>query len=466
MELVFITALLVLLYARSIRYKYMPDDAVLRKEYLYNVPEALPPHDFMKRTPPVRVRVWCIANHCLNVIFVGILFGWKPALLFAVHPVAVSQVCWITGNYYAGTTLLVLAAYWCIQTFGWLGALPGMAFYTAAINSTATALGVPLFYLMMLNPIGLTLFFPLYKYFTGKRFIAGIAIRRRMRGTPFDKIEHKKLAFMTKVVGEYLIMFFAPFKMGLFRFLGEHVTRTEKQYNKDCAFDSLFWKSLGGCFAIFIAGLLVNPMGMWWFFCTIAPHTQFKVYGQSNPCDRYMYMPMIGLCILAANAVPEPILFMFTGFLLYRSHMYIPDWANVEALHRGNLVNFPERPMSHSDYGSYVLTHPVAADGDKNRLNEASYHLQRGVELAEKDGQIFECYVNMAYFLASMHQHRPALEFTRKAILKGNEQGLKGVLQDALIKQEAFFETVIKEQEKMMAAPKTMEIPMPSLTVP
>jgi len=118
MELLLIIALVVALYAKSIRYKYMPDDAVPRSEYLYNVPETLPAHEFIKKTPPLRVRLWLIANHCCNVAFIHVLFGWKASLLFAVHPVAVNATAWITGNYYAGTTLLVLAAYWCIQTFG------------------------------------------------------------------------------------------------------------------------------------------------------------------------------------------------------------------------------------------------------------------------------------------------------------------------------------------------------------
>ena len=98
MELLLIIALVVALYAKSIRYKYMPDDIVRREEYLYNVPESLPSHEFIRKTPPLRVRLWLIANHCCNVAFIYVLFGWKAALIFAVHPVCVNTSAWVTGD--------------------------------------------------------------------------------------------------------------------------------------------------------------------------------------------------------------------------------------------------------------------------------------------------------------------------------------------------------------------------------
>ena len=448
MELIPILAFVIALYARSIRYKYMSDDRVLREEYLYNVPEVLPPPDFTRRIPPIRVRIWTIANHCINVVWVWQLFGWKAALLFGVHPVAVSQVCWLTGNYYAGTTTLVMAAYWCLQQFGWFGAIGAAAFYTAAINSTLTALGVPLFYLMTLQLPGILLFLPMIKFITGDRFTKGMKIRHRMRHRDFDKVEPKKIFFMTKIVYEYLIMFFAPGRMALFRTFGEGVSRTKKQYDRDCSPNLHFWMAALACGALLLGGLLVNPVALWWFCCNIAPHTQFKVYGQSNPCDRYLYMPMIGLCILVAQVVPDPVLFMFAGFLAYRSHLYIYDWKDTGSLHLGNLRNSPERAMSHSDYGQWVMSHAVGVERDMVRINEASYHIQKALAISEKGDPIFETYVNMAYFLANMGNVQAALEMTKKAISVGGEQGCNTMLEDTLVKQVTYFEGLIRQHQQ------------------
>jgi hypothetical protein len=448
MELFLIIALVFALYAKSLRYKYMPDDIVRRDEYLYNVPDSLPSHEFIRRTPPLRVRLWLITNHCLNVAFINVLFGWKAALLFAVHPVAVNATCWITGNYYAGTTLLVLAAVWCIKMFGWFGVLPAIAFYTAALNSTLTALGVPFFYLMMGNPVGMTLAIPLIIYLRGKRFRTGLKIRKNMRARSFDKLDISKLSFMTKVVYEYIGMFFLPLKMGLFRTFGENVTRSEEFYKKDCAFNAHFVDALLTCLGLFILGMWFNPMAVLWFFCTIAPHSQFKVYGQSNPCNRYLYLPMIGLCVLAAQVLPVPLFYMFVGFLTYRTYLYIPAWKDQEALHKNNLDNFPERAMSHSDYAQYVITNCVNIDKQVNRFNEATYHMQEAKTIADNDGKIFEIYLNMAYLLSCLGNMKGAREFTTKALTEGRKQGLHGKLEDILINQEKHFEEVEKKKEE------------------
>jgi len=451
-ELLLIIALVVALYAKSIRYNYMPDDAVKRENYLYVVPDTLPSHEFCKKIPPLRVRLWLITNHCLNVAFIYALFGWKAALLFAVHPIAVNATCWVTGNYYAGTTLLVLAAFWCIQTFGWFGAIPALAFYTAALNSTLTALGVPLFFLMTMNPVGMTLFIPFILYLRGKRFKAGMKIRREMRQKNFDRLDLHKLSFMTKIVYEYIGMFFLPLKMGLFRTFGEDVSRTKEYYDRDCAFNSHFYDALMACAALFAIGMWFNPMAVLWFFCMIAPHSQFRIYGQSNPCNRYLYLPMIGLCILLAQILPMPLFYMFVGFLVYRTYLYIPAWKNQETLHRNNLDEFPERSMSHSDYAQYVLTHNVSEDKQMNRVNEATYHMQRAKEMAENDGQHFEIYLNMAFLLSFLGNGKGALNYTRKALELGRQQGVHGRLEEVLVKQIKTFEEKLAEYEKKKGA--------------
>ena len=447
MELVFIIALVIALYAKSIRYKYMPDDVVPREQYLYNVPETLPPSDFLRKTPPLRVRLWLITNHCLNVAFVGVLFGWKAALLFAVHPVAVNATCWVTGNYYAGTTLLVLAAYWCISSFGWFGTLPAMAFYIAALNSTLTALGVPFFFLLAAVWPGVPLLIPLAVYLRGKRFTAGLKIRKDMRQKNFDKLDLPKLSFMTKIVYEYIGMFFLPLKMGLFRTFGEQVTRTEEFYKRDCAFNSHFIDALFTCLALFAIGLYLNPMAVLWFFCMIAPHSQFKVYGQSNPCNRYLYLPMIGLCILGSY-LPLPVFYMFAGFLAYRTYLYIPAWKNMEALHKNNLDQFPERAMSNSDYAQYVLTNCVGIDKQINRVNEAAFYMQEAKRISDGNGKLFEVSLNMAYFLSTVGNFKGALANTTEALTLGREQGVHGKLEETLVNQEKHFINRIKALEE------------------
>lgn len=469
MPLWIIIAVVIFLYYRTLEYYWLPDDAVKRGEYLYNVPEILPPVDFIRTKPRKRVRVWCITNHCLNVAFIYVLFGWKAAFLFAVHPVAVNSVAWVTGNYYAGTTLLVLAAYWCIQSFGWLGTLPAIAFYTAALNSTITALGFPIFFLMTLNPIGCVMFAPFVRYFMGDRFRRGIQVRKDMRKKPFDRLELKKLSFMTKTVAEYISMFFLPIKMALFRKFGENVTREKRFYDRDCKFNEHFYWSALKIAVLLGVGIWVNWQATLWFFCMIAPHSQFKVYGQSNACNRYLYLPMIGLCVLMA-LTPSWAYWMFAGFLIYKTHLYIPAWRNQEALHKWNAHEVPNRPMSHGDYGQHLLTTRVQVEGehkDINKLNEGLYHMNTALRMnaGENGGdELFEVYLNMAYTMSLVGNIEEAIKLTEKALELGIPQGMSPGLRKRLEEQHVDFTKFKEKKDASVANNKPSSVPVPENT--
>jgi hypothetical protein len=445
-----LTGLVVLLYIRSLKFHYMPDDKVPRSGYLYNVPNVLPPADFMERIPPKRVRLWCIANHCLNVAFISVLFGWKPALIFAVHPMSVEMVCWLTGNYYAGTTLLVLAAYWAITHLPVFAGIPlGIAFYTAALNSTITALGVPLFFLFTANIPGMSLFVPWVFYFKGKRFRSGLKKRAEVVPNPFDKIELGKLAWMTKHVARYILgMFLFPFKMALFRHFGEHILRSKEEYDEYLSFNKDFWVSLLICLTTFGAGLWINWKATIWFFTMIAPHSQFKIYGQPSPCARYLYLPMVGLCILLAH-LPDPILFMFAGFFLYRTHAYIPAWENLETLKKNDLDNFPERAMAHTDYAQHLLQRYVLNNKDILRINQASYHLEMAKRM---DPELWTAYLNLALFHNCMGNLKQCLEYTEIAYKLAVKENCNQEILGIVFRQVEGLRKVVKENAGNIAS--------------
>lgn len=137
MELLGIIALVFLLYFRTLSYNYVIDDNVKREGYMYDVPLSPPPHEFFSTRPSKLYRLFMIAMHCVNVAIIYMLWGWGPALVFAVHPQAVWGVAWVTGNYYATAAYFSLVAYFILHQFpGAIGALVAMPFYVAALNST------------------------------------------------------------------------------------------------------------------------------------------------------------------------------------------------------------------------------------------------------------------------------------------------------------------------------------------
>lgn len=180
MALALICALVVLLYARTVNYNYVIDDNVKRDGYMYEVPLEGPQPDYFKKRPPKLYRIFMIGMHCVNVSVIYLLWGWAPALLFAVHPIGVWGTAWVTGNYYATTAYFCLIGYYLLTVFpNVYGALGAMALYAAALNSTVCCISFPFIFLFpfMGTPWGLTLLFPLVTYLNGKRFRTGIKTR-------------------------------------------------------------------------------------------------------------------------------------------------------------------------------------------------------------------------------------------------------------------------------------------------
>ena len=144
MALLLICALVVLLYWRTLTYNYIIDDNVKRNGYMYEVPEKGASVTHFQGKPSKFYRLFMIGMHCVNVSVIYLLWGWAPALLFAVHPIGVWGTAWVTGNYYATTAYFCLIAFYAMSTLpNVYGAVIGMTLFTAALNSTICGLTFP-----------------------------------------------------------------------------------------------------------------------------------------------------------------------------------------------------------------------------------------------------------------------------------------------------------------------------------
>ena len=188
--MIWITLLIVALYARTWNYRYVVDDFVQRDGYLYDIPMEGPKPEFWNQGPSIWYRIFMVGMHCVNSFVVYLLWGWAPALLFAVHPLSVWTTAWVTGNYYGTTAYFILIAYYITHTFAnanialvVLTNAIGLLIYAAALNSTITSIGYA-FFMLTSFPVGIVNFFPLAMFFTGKRFQTGYAIRTGFNAKP------------------------------------------------------------------------------------------------------------------------------------------------------------------------------------------------------------------------------------------------------------------------------------------
>ena len=416
MALALICALVVLLYARTINYYYCIDDNVKRDGYMYDVPLCGAPSSLWTSKPPKLYRVFMIGMHCVNVSVIYLLWGWAPALIFAVHPLGVWGTAWVTGNYYATTAYFCLIAYYILTVFpNALGALVAMAIYTAALNSTVCGISFPFLFLFIGTPWGLTLFVPLAIYLKGKRFTTGIKTRLDFnKGKPVDAtFTWRRLVLMTKVVARYIHCILLPEKQGFFRLFGVELHTNQKRYDHIHKMNEEFWASLVICLLVFAGGLSISPVGTLWFFGIILLHSQWNMTGQFF-AERYAYLPMVGLCIVAGTVLQHyPIaMIAVVTYLAYKTHKFIPAWRCQETLWKNDVEVFPENAYTHNNLAQWYMTFP-SKSLPAFKVNEIAFLIQKAYVM---EPGAWEISMNMACFQAMVGNVPSSIEWTQKGI--------------------------------------------------
>src|SRR3990167_8904264 len=164
--------LILFLYWRTYRFSFLIDDPVPRDGYLYSLSKKVP-YKWYDRRRPLMATVTNVGVYTAVCGYIHLLFGWKAAVLFAVFPLNVSGVAWVTGNYYMSTVLLVLAAWhWLAQGVP----LAAIMFYGAALNSTL--LSLPFIVPALFFPWGWLCSIPFMTFLFGKRLRTGLKLRK------------------------------------------------------------------------------------------------------------------------------------------------------------------------------------------------------------------------------------------------------------------------------------------------
>lgn len=414
MSFIWIIGIVILLYWRTLSYNYIIDDNVKRNGYMYEVPLVQPDPKFFFSRPSKWYRCFMIGMHCVNAGIIYMLWGWCPALLFAVHPQCVWGVAWVTGNYYATTAYFTLIAYFILHAFPNLwGAAVAMPIFAAGLNSTICCVSFPFIYLFIGQPWGLSLFIPLAFYLKGKRFTAGIKTRDSFNaGKPIDaKFTYKRFFLITKTIAKYILDCFYPDRLGLFGPFGNGCRDKQDVYDKFHSPNLHFWASFLICASLFIGGLFISPVGTFWFFTVIALHSQWRLTGQFY-AQRYIYLAIIGLCVVVGTAIqPHPVLVaVITTFLVIRTHLFIPAFKNQECLYLSDRDAFPEYAQVYNNVAQFYIN---AENKKPWRVNEIGALLFRAEEMAPDDWSIK---MNVACFFALLGQLEPSLQKTKESL--------------------------------------------------
>ncbi len=435
MFLAAVAFLIFVLYLQTVHYNYLIDDNVKRDGYLYDVPEVSPHPDFYKTKPSVWYRLFMISMHAVNSVLVGVLFNPTAGLLFAVHPVCVNGTAWVTGNYYATTAyFFLIALYFLIKVGGMVGALISTVLMATALNSTVTAIAMPIVATIAV-PLGWLWLWPLVAFLGGKRFRYGIRLRKERANKTLkisDKFTWRRLVVMVKVVAFYIKLAFFPYRLSFFKPLGDcYLRRNEEEVTKLEEMNEDFWISFGICWALWIIGFMISPLATLIFFGGIGAFSQFKFLGQFV-AERYLYLPLIGICALVGEVVAAypVIVAVISTALVYRTLQYIPAWKDMRAFYEHDVQAYPEYGMALSNLAQHIIFGGIE---DVNR----AYTLLLKAERVSKP--CYELKANMAVVLIRLQQWKAAYTYTVEA-MKYAEGKVNEIVWKTLVDQKAWIE--------------------------
>lgn len=411
----FIWLIIIALYWKTYNYHYVIDDYVKRDGYPLPLKEKIDPK-FYDTKPTWYYRAFMIGMHCVNSTIISLLWGWEPALLFAVHPMSIWGTAWVTGNYYATTAYFTLIAYFIIHQFpGIVGASAGAAIFWAALNSTYDCMAFPFLFLFNGNWWGLAFFVPLILWLKSARFQAGLKCRSTIANKKKLKMtgwRMSRLALMTKLVAYYIFTWFWPMKVCFFILWGEFNLDFQDIYDELHAWNEQFWISLVLCLGVFGAGCLINFEMTMWFFLFIGLHSQFNMLGQFY-AQRYLYLAQVGLCVLVGTALsghPEAIFFI-AGFLAMKTYKAIDSFAHQEYLLLNEVSENPERGDSHSLVAQYYMSKNPINSYPPWMVNRISMFIRRSVILNERS---WANWMNLAAFYIFTNRIDDAIAATKK----------------------------------------------------
>ena len=396
-----------------------------------------------------------VGIHAINVVLLFLLLAYSTrrawpsfmvAALFAVHPLNVESVVWIAERKNLLSTmffLLTLGAYgWYAQKPGWKRYLAVVGFLACGLASKPMLVTAP-FVLLLVD------YWPLGRIRGWTEPSSVLPIEQFSLG----RLALEKLPLLLLSAASSIITILAqrasgavggtPFPLGarLENAIYSYATYLWKAaWPKNLA---LFYPYAGnslpawkvGVAAVFLTGataVVINLrsrryllMGWLWFFGTLVPVIGVIQVGNQAMADRYAYLPLIGIFVMAAWAVADlaaqekaGIAFAAAGtcalvLLAIANHRQTSYWRSSEDVWTHSLAVTPRNYVAEENLGVALV--------QLNRADEAYPFFVRAAQDQPNDP---DARLNIGTYLYQHGRRSEAVQQYEMALKLGSEPGL------------------------------------------
>ena len=329
---------------------------------------------------PRRHHIFNVVLHNANVVllfyflttFVSIKVALFTAILFAVHPVCVQAVGWISGRGYP------ISLFFCLLGFNLTGIVKTMPIWgiqpLGSVNlALTTIIYSVLYYLSIVAQFASLATFAI-QAFLGNYYLAiigflisglaGLGIINNVIKNRTDVFKEQNLAQSTtfklskiivaiKSLAYYTRLCVFPKRMGLYHTFNYHYDETTEKEDKWFWLGFLLLTAFGLGFWF---GNYAVRFAILWYFAYIFIFLNWITIHQFVS-ERYVYIPVIGICLLMALVLQyNAILFAFVvGLYLMRTWVHLPTYQDEVLYYQSNIWNFPDSEVAFSNLGVTYL---------------------------------------------------------------------------------------------------------------
>ena len=281
-------------------------------------------------------------------------------LLFIVHPTCVQAVGWPSAIGYVLSLICICAslliANWTITQSSWMMILGigGLAFFSVW---GVYAQAIPMFTWVILLVLGqwqMALVAAIFSGLAASRNLREYVVHRKEEFAKQKMGESTKLSFRKPIVALKTLAYYVylavwPNRLGLYHRWGFHYDKKMELWDWRAICGGLFLLCCVGLFGV--SGIEVR-LGIVWFIIFLTLFLNW-ITAQQWVTERYLYIPVIGLCLITAYVLqghPSVYWFIF-GMMMCRTLVHMPTYENELKFYLSNTWNFDKSEVAFGNLG-------------------------------------------------------------------------------------------------------------------